>query len=166
MVPETNMEIRRRRWHFKSRRKATRSSGLSILIIARMKPPLPNSLLEPEHWYHMAAASDGRELRLYVNALDGRGYRLLASDTLPNDGQTALGTGGPEAVWTLGRGKSHNGKPGQWFKGWIDEVRISDIALEPSSFLFAEKNPGNNSPQEVQASFDAAQATAADGIEH
>jgi hypothetical protein len=111
--------------------------------------------LDPERWYHMAAVSDGRELRLYVNSLDGHGYRLLATDALPHDEQTALGTGGPEAVWTLGRGKAVNGVPGQWFKGWIDEVRISDIALEPTSFLFAEKNT-NSTPQDVQASFDAA----------
>jgi hypothetical protein len=102
-------------------------------------------IVEPEHWYHVAAVSDGRELRLYANALDGHGYQLLATTKLPRDGSTALGSGGADAQWTIGRGKGGTGWPSQWFKGWIDEVRICDIALEPSEFLFAQQNPkGSN----------------------
>ena len=39
-------------------------------------------LVEANHWYHVAATSDGHTLRLYVDALDGRGYRLWASSRL------------------------------------------------------------------------------------
>ena len=37
-------------------------------------------VVEAGRWYHVAATSDGRTLRLYVDALDGRGYRLLRHD--------------------------------------------------------------------------------------
>ena len=49
--------------------------------------------LQENHWYHTAATSDGRALRLYVDALDGRGYQLRASTALPQTGSTALGKG-------------------------------------------------------------------------
>ena len=96
--------------------------------------------MTPGRWYHTAGVSDGRQLRLYANALDGRGYQLVGHADLPEDGSTALGSGGPEAEWTVGRGKAHNGWPGEWFKGWIDEVRICDIAVDPTAFLFAPRS--------------------------
>ena len=92
--------------------------------------------VEFDHWYHVAAASDGRWLRLYVDCLDGRGYQLCASTALPGDGRTALGKGEDIGEWTIGRG--HVGKvPGEWFHGLIDEVRISDVARKPEEFLFS-----------------------------
>jgi hypothetical protein len=94
--------------------------------------------LQPDHWYHLAATSDGRTLRLYVDALDGRGYQLRAVASLPGDGATALGKGNDDCEWSLGRGKA-DGVPAEWFQGWIDEVRISDVALAPSDFLFAPR---------------------------
>src|SRR5262249_10777332 len=99
--------------------------------------------ITPGRWYHTAAVSDGRQLRLYANALDGRGYQLVGHADLSDDGSTALGCGGPETEWTIGRGKAHNGLPGEWFKGWIDEVRICDVALDPSAFLFAPRVAGS-----------------------
>jgi hypothetical protein len=95
--------------------------------------------VEADRWYHVAGVSNGKQLLLYVNSLDGRGYRLLAKADLPSEGSTALGSGGPNAVWSIGRGKAQNGVPGQWFKGWIDEVRVCDVALDPSEFLFFDK---------------------------
>ena len=61
-----------------------------------------------DHWYHVAAASDGRRLRLYIDCVDGRGYQLCASTTLPDDDYTSLGKGEDIAEWTVGRG--HVGK--------------------------------------------------------
>ena len=43
----------------------------------------------------------------------------------------------------MGRGRV-NRTTCEWFQGWIDEVRISDAALEPSKFLFA---PGSKEKQ-------------------
>ena len=100
--------------------------------------------LEAGHWYNLAATNDGRTLRLYVDAIDGKGYGLQAQIDLPNTGSTALGSGSNDAEWSIGRGRDQTtGKPGEWFEGWIDEVRISDEALEPSEFLFARKAEGS-----------------------
>ena len=99
--------------------------------------------VEADRWYHVAAVSNGKELLLYANLIDGRGYRLIAKTELPVEGSTALASGGVNAVWSLGRGRAKNGVPGQWFKGWIDEVRICDVALDPSVFLFFEKKATN-----------------------
>ena len=95
-------------------------------------------LVEASHWYHLAAVSDGRLLRLYVDALDGRGYVLRASTQLPAQGSTALGKGEDTAEWSIGRGRSGS-NTGEFFLGLIDEVRISDIALSQSDFLFTAK---------------------------
>jgi len=103
-----------------------------------------NFVLETNRWYHVAAVSDGHQLKLYADSLDGRGYQLVAAHELPTEGSTALGNGGADAQWTVGRGKARNGYPGEWFKGWIDEVRISDIALEPSYLLFSENKAVSN----------------------
>ncbi len=91
-----------------------------------------------KQWFHLAAVSNGRELRLYVDARDGRGYRLRAATALPEEGGTALGKGSEDCAWSIGRGIV-NGFAGEWFQGFIDEVRVSDAALAPEEFLFAPK---------------------------
>jgi hypothetical protein len=93
--------------------------------------------VEENHWYHVAATSDGHALRLYVDAIDGRGFQLQATTPLPTTGSTSLGVGSESSEWSIGRGRASNGSPGAWFQGWIDEVRISDVARQPSDFLFA-----------------------------
>jgi alpha-L-fucosidase len=96
-------------------------------------------LVATDTWYHLAATSDGRDLRLYVDRNDGRGYRLEARCRLPAVGSTALDAGSGNAEWSIGRGRDPiDGMPGESFVGWIDEVRISDVALEPGKFLFAK----------------------------
>jgi len=96
--------------------------------------------VEAGRWYHLAATSDGRVLRLYVDALDGRGYVERAAKELPATGSTALGKGRDDAEWTIGRA-GNAGDPADWlrFWGWIDEVRISDVARRPEEFLFAPR---------------------------
>lgn len=99
---------------------------------------------EADRWYHLAATSDGRQLRLYVDILDGHGYSLRAKQDLPAaapaapDSSTALGKGEDDAEWAIGRSDNVN-LPQQQFVGWIDEVRISDIARQPDGFLFADR---------------------------
>ena len=97
--------------------------------------------LQVGHWYHLAATSDGASLKLYVDALDGHGYQLRAATSLPEDGLTALSKGSDGAEWSLGRGKVRNHVADN-FQGWIDEVRISDIAREPAGFLFSKDTGG------------------------
>ncbi len=99
--------------------------------------------LENNRWHHVAASSDGKSLKLYVDLLDGKGYVLASITPLPATGNTALGRGehkGPlyPNIWSIGRG-SRGGHPRQMFQGWIDEVRICDVALPPTEFLFAKR---------------------------
>jgi len=102
--------------------------------------------IEENHWFHLAATSDGKNLKLYIDALDGNGYLLRAVAKLPATGSTALARGswpnnprstsGYPYIWSVGRGY-YNGQVGRWFQGLIDEVRICDVALAPKNFLFA-----------------------------
>jgi hypothetical protein len=96
--------------------------------------------VKPGQWYHVAAVSDGAVLRLFVDALDGKGYMQRAALNLPKTGATALGKGKDNAEWTVGR-VGNVGKSAEWlwFRGFIDEVRICDIALQPTEFLFAKR---------------------------
>ena len=97
--------------------------------------------IEPGRWYNLAATSDGRTLRLYADVNDGQGYRLQAETALPTTGSTALACGSSDGEWSIGRGRDRVlGGPGQFFNGWIDEVRISDIARDPAEFLFTPRN--------------------------
>ena len=95
--------------------------------------------VKENHWYHVAAVSDGRALRLYADSLDGRGYQLRATTALATSGGTALGVGTATAHWTIGRGRDTDGRMACWFQGLIDEVRISDVARSPDEFLFAKQ---------------------------
>ncbi len=92
-------------------------------------------------WYNLAAVSDGLTLKLYVDACDGRSYQLIATADLKSNraGSTALGCSSSDAEWSVGRGCG----PSEWFQGWIDEVRISDVARDPSAFLFAARSTEN-----------------------
>ncbi len=94
--------------------------------------------VRPKQWFHVAAVSDGKTLKLYVNALDGKGYELHAATALPASGSTAMSEAGKDDTWSIGCGRK-GATPTEWFQGWIDEVRISDVALTPSEFLFAAK---------------------------
>ena len=89
-----------------------------------------SSLVKENQWYHLAAVSDGRELRLYVDRGDGRGYELAGSTKLPGSG-TAMGKCGDDCSWAVGRSRLQKGTVGDALLGWIDEVRICDEALDP-----------------------------------
>ncbi|HOQ84658.1 MAG TPA: hypothetical protein PLQ89_02975 [Phycisphaerae bacterium] len=104
----------------------------------------PNT--EEGRWYHVAAVSNGHLLSLYLNDVAaGTGYQLVAQTNMtlsgsPNTALTAgTGDGGDwdAGNWSVGRGL-HNGNHVDRFYGFIDEVRISDTAMTPSQFLFAE----------------------------
>jgi GH43 family beta-xylosidase len=86
--------------------------------------------LSANQWFHVAAVNDGTTLSLYLDRGDGAGYVL--------QGTTGL-TGGAlfdsAGLWSVGRGM-YNGAAADWLDGKIDEVRISDVALDPTQFLF------------------------------
>jgi GH43 family beta-xylosidase len=101
-------------------------------------------------WYSIAAVSDGLYLSLYIKeAGAGTGYELIARSNLIYSGSpdTALTAGAGDGIdwdagdWTVGRG-IYNGNHADRAYGFIDEVRISDVALSPVEFL------GNLVPKE------------------
>ena len=98
-----------------------------------------NESVRANQWYNLAAVSDGATLKIYVDSCGGNGYQLRSvTDLNPQGaGSTALGCSNPDAEWSVGRGCG----PSEWFQGWIDEVRISDVARQPDAFLFAARNP-------------------------
>jgi hypothetical protein len=94
-------------------------------------------------WYYAAAVSDGATLSLYLaNITDGTDLQLVAQTNIAASGSTntsiAKGTtnGGDwhAGGWSVGRGL-YNGGHGDRAYGFIDEVRISDVALAPEYFL-------------------------------
>ena len=102
------------------------------------------------HWYNVAAVSDGTNLFLYKDSTDGNGYQLVGTmaETSTNTalaiptGTYATMSDGSTWAWSVGRGRfGTSANPGDdhvdRFYGYIDEVRISDTALQPSQFLFA-----------------------------
>ena len=90
-------------------------------------------------WYYAAVVNDGSTLALWLDRNDGTGYQLQGSTTL-NGG--ALYQGDDPATpdwnrpWTVGRGE-FGGGPADFFDGIIDEVRLTNMPLAPSQFLFA-----------------------------
>lgn len=92
---------------------------------------LSTTVTTPGKWYNAAAAFDGREIRLYVDKLDGRGYELESRVSVRG---LELG----RAPWTVGRAMVA-GQQAEQFSGLIDEVRISRKALLPKDFLFYQR---------------------------
>ncbi len=82
--------------------------------------------VEQNTWYHVAAVGDAGagKISLYVNR------QLVATE----DGFTGLYRPSPAVPWAIGR-SSYDGNPLHWLNGTVDEIRISDVALEPARFL-------------------------------
>jgi hypothetical protein len=106
--------------------------------------------LELNHWYNVAAVSDGTNLFLYKDSTDGNSYQLVGTLPLTSTNTAmAIPTGaystmsdGSTWAWSVARGRYGTSPNPQdnhvdRFYGYIDEVRISDTALQPSQFLFA-----------------------------
>ena len=89
-------------------------------------------------WYNVAAVMNGTTLSLYLDdTRTPEGYVLQNTVDVPG------GMVRSDATWTVGRGY-FNGGIADWFDGFIDEVRISDRALDPSQFVFAQPDTGGD----------------------
>ncbi len=101
-------------------------------------------------WYNVAAVSDGTTLSLYKDS--GAGYVLVGSmaltpgDTRLNyDNDNSSTPGDEQWGWSVGRGRfgasdaQIDGHVDR-FLGNIDNVRISDAALDPTNFLHYSTN--------------------------
>lgn len=84
-------------------------------------------------WHHVAFTYDGNNVRIYVDYVlerkNGSGDRVY-SKTGAIDAYPA-GT----ATWIGGYNFHQSGSGGRRFPGYIDEVRVSDVALTPDRFL-------------------------------
>jgi hypothetical protein len=96
---------------------------------------LSNAPLVANVWYNAAVTNDGTTMRLYLDdTSNGVGDYVLQS--APNTSIAGGALVQSTAPWTVGRGW-FNG-PADFFDGQIDEVRISDVVLSPSQFLFSQ----------------------------
>lgn len=98
--------------------------------------------IQPNQWYHAAAVNDGSTLSLYLHS--GSGYELQGTDVIDKGGAAAggalfhfpgTGSDAKPTSWTVGRGW-YGGDYADWTDGLIDEVRLTNRALEPSEFLW------------------------------
>ncbi len=87
--------------------------------------------LQVRRWYNIAATATSDEMTLYVDALDGRGYQLVGKTAIHGALNVVSGS------FVLGRGWDK--APTNWMYGRLDEVRLSDRALQPAQFLFATR---------------------------
>ena len=112
------------------------------------RPPAPGDCRRTARGSQPLVSRGRHERRPHLAAVRrcARRARLPAAcraTELPSQGSTALGKGEDDAEWSVGRG--HSGiHPGEVFHGLIDEVRVSDVALKPSDFLFTSKGQGMN----------------------
>jgi hypothetical protein len=95
---------------------------------------LSTDLMVADRWYYAAIVNDGSTVSFYLDSNDGNGYVLQGS--APVSGALFQ----EDRVWSVGRGMFNDGVT-DWFDGVIDEVRLTDRALDPSEFLFAVPVP-------------------------
>ena len=81
-------------------------------------------------WYNVAGVSNGLTMAIYIQTTPGGPYVLDGSAPFTGAMYPISGS------WVLGRGM-YGGSPGYLYTGKLDEVRISDVALDSSQFLFA-----------------------------
>ncbi|MBP8605552.1 MAG: family 43 glycosylhydrolase [Phycisphaerae bacterium] len=93
-----------------------------------------NFTVQAGRWYHLAVTSDGAELTMYCDKLDGSGYQVVGSLDISSQtpAQNALAASG--ANWTFGRGWYNNSFTDH-ITGYFDNVRFSDTVLAPNEFL-------------------------------
>ena len=79
-------------------------------------------------WTHVAGTLDDAtgQMKLYVNG-------VVVDSTVTALRPVALLDGSPEAG--IGIGSDQTGQYGFYLNGWLDEVRLSDVALTPGQFL-------------------------------
>ncbi len=100
--------------------------------------------IEPGQWYSVAATATATTLSLWIKAEGSSAYVLDGLMTI--DGAFYNSYAAFNDAWAVGRARWNGGET-DWFKGWIDEVRISGAALTSDKFLAS----GTASPFETWA---------------
>lgn len=84
-------------------------------------------------WYNLAIVSDGEEVTMYSDEMDGTGYEQVGSLQMEQSiSDNALNA--DSYNWTFGRGW-YNGDFVDHISGNLDDIRFSDTALSPRQFL-------------------------------
>jgi len=88
-------------------------------------------------WYNAAGVSDGTTLTLYINGKVAGTTNLAKSGSTDTSLARGFTDGGDwhAGGWSVGRGL-YNGAHVDRAYGYIDEVRISNVALGPAELLF------------------------------
>ena len=81
-------------------------------------------------WYDLALTSNGSTMRFFIKGPGDAEYVQQGSPLAVSGGALIDSDG----AWAVGRGMWDNGIA-DWIDGSVDEVRISDAALEPSELL-------------------------------
>ena len=97
-------------------------------------------------WHHVAYTYDGTVVKLYIDHTLDKTYSLDATGTISYGDNNAVYIGGYDNYFNNGYGYRR-------FPGLIDEVRVSNVALQPEQFL--RMRPLDMDPDElVRVSFD------------
>ena len=79
-----------------------------------------NSTLSTNLWYHIACVYSGSQMRIYLNGVLDRSQSASGTIRTLSTAHTYVG--------------SENGISSTFFNGWIDEVRVSNVARYSSNF--------------------------------
>ncbi|RYD61825.1 MAG: LamG domain-containing protein, partial [Verrucomicrobiaceae bacterium] len=104
--------------------------------------------IQDAKWHAVAATSDGDTLKLYLkNITNGdANYTLIGTRDISASANpaltTGLGDGGDwdAGVFTIGRGLYNGGHTDRYF-GHIDDIRFSNVALDPATLLYSKFIP-------------------------
>ncbi|HEU5397587.1 MAG TPA: LamG-like jellyroll fold domain-containing protein, partial [Verrucomicrobiae bacterium] len=114
------------------------SGQLELNLIAPgidIQTPIPSSgfhAFVPGNWYHVAAAYDGTNVVLYWTKMDPSVSAANAIST--NAASVGASFGLVQGPLTIGN--ENRAAAGEYFRGRIDEVRLSSIARAPDQMLF------------------------------
>jgi hypothetical protein len=96
------------------------------------KSVLGTTRIQAGVWYHAAATATSDTLSLWLKPAGAN--QFIAQGSTSISGAFFNSYSAFNQPWIMGRGM-WNGKQADWTNGRIDEVRISDAALDPSQFL-------------------------------
>lgn len=115
-----------------------RDKGNNLVTIESLAP------IEAYKWYHAAVVGTVQQVSLYLDSNDGAGYVLQGTAPVSGGGPLYQGANNDyDSTWSIGKGMWERNLR-DWFKGFIDEVRLSNVALAPNQFLWARSRlPGD-----------------------